>query len=432
MKNENINKDQIWSLIEKLFPIHRTLINEGFDNSLDIINEEIELMIKGYKSGEEVWDWIIPDSWNVNEAYIEDMNGNKLVDYNDSNLHLSAYSEPFSGIISHDDLLKHLNFLPDQPDAIPYNFLYYEKGWSFNIKHNSLDMFKENEYKVHIDVDKKPGELKIAECFLPGEKEDEIVFSTYLCHPSMANDNLSGVVTGVQLFKYISQIKNRKYSYRLLIMPETIGPITYLSNHEERIPRIVGGFVLYCCGTSGGLTYKKSYYGDSYIDQIAEYVCKNYEKDYNVINFFPGGSDERQYNAPGLRLPFGAVLKTPPSKFIEYHTSKDDLTLVNKESLYGTYRYLTKIIDINEMNRVYNNNYKGEPFFKKHNITYPTQQQGLKATAKAAASDAYNVKILASEIDGKNSLLDISDKWEISMEKLNEASKKLLDVGLIS
>ena len=425
MDNQNINKEQIWSLIKKLFPIHRTLINDGFDSSLDIINKELELIIKSYKSGEKVWDWIIPDAWNVNEAYIEDKDGNKLVDYNNSNLHLSAYSEPFSGKITHAELLAHLNYLTDLPDAIPYNFLYYEKDWSFNIKYNSLADFKDEEYKIHIDVDKKPGKLKIAECFLPGESKEEIVFSTYLCHPSMANDNLSGVVSGVQLFKYISQMKDRKYSYRLLIMPETIGPITYLSNNEDRIKKIIGGLVLYCCGDRGPITYKKSYNGNSYIDKISKNVCENYKKDYNVIDYFPGGSDERQYNAPGLRLPFGAVMRTPAGKFAEYHTSKDDLTVVDKESLFDTYKFLTKIVDLFEMNQVYKNNYKGEPFFKKHNITYPTQQEGLDV------SEAYNVKILASEIDGNNSLLDISNKWKISMEQLNKASKKLLEAGLI-
>jgi len=425
MKNENVIKNQIWSLMKKLFPIHRTLINDGFDNSLKIIEDELELDIKCYKSGQKVWDWIIPNSWNVNEAYIEDKSGKRLVDFKNSNLHLSAYSEAFSGMISHEELMEHINYLPEQPTAIPYNFLYYEDGWSFNISYDSLKNFKEKEYKVHIDVDEKPGELKIAECYLPGQNDDEILFSTYLCHPSMANDNLSGVVTGVQLFKYLSKLKNRKYSYRLLIMPETIGAVTYLSNHMDKIEKIIGGFVLYSCGDSSEITYKKSYSGDSYIDQVAKYACEHYKENYDIIDYFPGGSDERQFNAPGVRLPFGAIMRTPAGKFKEYHTSKDDLAVVDKESLFDTYKFLTKIVDLFEMNQVYKNNYKGEPFFKKHNITYPTQQEGLDV------SEAYNVKILASEIDGNNSLLDISNKWKISMEQLNKASKKLLDAGLI-
>ena len=425
MIDENEIKNQIWSLLEKLFPIHRTLINDGYDKSLQIIREELELEIECYKSGQKVWDWIIPNSWNVNEAYIEDKSGDRLVDFKKSNLHLSAYSEAFSGMISHEELMEHLNYLPDQPDAIPFNYLYYEQGWSFNISYESLKRFRDREYKVHIDVDERPGELQVAQCYLPGQIEDEVLFSTYLCHPSMANDNLSGVVTGVELFKHLSQFGNRKYSYRLLIMPETIGPITYLSNHMDRIEKIVGGFVLYCCGDKGNVTYKKSYAGNSYIDRVAAYVCDNYAEGHNIMEYFPGGSDERQYNAPGLRLPVGAFMRTPGGKFPEYHTSKDDLTVVSRESLFDTFRLLLKAVDVLEIDRMYTNKYMGEPFFSKHNIQYPTQLEGIDV------APSYYIKILSSEIDGSNSLLDISQKWKIPLDILAKLAGVLLEAGLI-
>ena len=425
MINENNIKNQIWSLLEKLFPVHRTLVNDGYDKSLQIIKEELELEIECYKSGQKVWDWIIPNSWDVNDAYIEDKSGNRLVDFKNSNLHLSAYSEAFSGIISHEELMKHVNYLPEQPDAIPFNYLYYEQGWSFNISHDSLKNFKEKEYKVHIDVDEKPGELKIAQCYLPGQIEDEVLFSVYLCHPSLANDNLSGVVIGVELFKYLSKLVNRKYSYRLLIMPETIGPITYLSNHMDTIEKIIGGFVLYCCGDKGNITYKKSYAGNSYVDRVAIYVCDKYTENHDIIDYFPGGSDERQYNAPGLRLPVGAFMRTNAGKFSEYHTSKDDLTVVSKESLFDTFRLLLKVVYVLETDRIYTNNYRGEPFFKKHNIRYPTQREGIDV------SEPYYIKILASEIDGNNSLLDISQKWEIPLDILSKLTKIMLKADLI-
>lgn len=417
--------DDIWELAKELFPLHRTLINKGFDQSLAIIQKRLDMKILEYPSGEPSWDWIIPDSWNVDEAYIEDSAGRRLVDLKNNNLHLSAYSQAFSGKISRDELLKHLNTLPDQPDAIPYNFLFYKEGWEFNIAHNTLSSFKDDHYVVKIAVDRRPGRLKIAECFLPGESPREIWLSTYLCHPSMGNDNISGVVTAVEVFKHLKKIQNRRFSYRLLILPESIGAVTYLSRHEDLFSRVSGGLTAYVCGDSGNITYKRSYHGHALIDQAAMHFLKHRGKPYRIRDFDAGGSDERQYNAPGVRMPFGALTRTPAGEFPGYHTSNDNLDAIGPKFLADSAEVLINIFNVLEMNRRYINNYKGEPFFSKHKITYPSHHADKHDRAK------YYVKILAHEIDGKNSLLDIADKWNLSIADLNPLIQEFLKCNLI-
>lgn len=418
-------KKEIWELAERLYPIHRTLVNEGFNKSLDIISDYLDLNILSYASGQSVYDWVIPKSWNVKEAYIENSKGVRLVDFQDNNLHLAAYSESFEGYVSHDELMSHIKYLDDQPDAIPYNYLYIDGDWIFNIRKETLSKFDDNKYKVVIEVDEKDDYLRIGEKYLPGQTEDEILITSYLCHPSMANDNVSGVVAAVEIFKQLSELENRKYSYRLLIQPETIGAVTYLSNTEESLDKVFGGFSVYCCGDDGPVTYKRSYSENSYIDRIIEFGLSQYKDNFRVKDFYPGGSDERQFNAPGVRLNFGAFTRSQAGEFSEYHTSKDTLDFISVENLIDTVESILGCIYVLEKDQKYLNNFKGEPCFSKHNISYPTQKDAINKTS------AYNVKIVTSEIDGNNTLMEISKKWNIPFDEVVATVNTLEDSDLI-
>lgn len=423
-------KDDMWELIVRLFPINRTLVNKGFRRSLEIIKEKIDIDILEYDSGDQVWDWIIPDAWDVNDAYIKDSKGNKIVDFKKNNLHLAAYSVPFSGTLTKKELVEHICTLPDHPDDIPYATLYYKKDeWKFCMAHKEWDKLRDDEiFDVHIDVDIKPGKLCIGVYYLPGEIDKEILLTSYLCHPSLANDNLSGVVVSIEAMKNLKNIKNRRYSYRLLIIPEAIGSITYLATHEDNLHKINGGYVLTCCGDSGSMTYKKSYAGDTIVDKAAEYVInQKYGKSKNNIrDFWLNGSDEQKFNAPGVRLPVGSFMRTPYSEFSEYHTSKDDLDFVSKDNLFDTLDTVLKTIFVVDNNLTLKNNYKGEPFLSKHGIYKAID---LKKPSRQSAAYIYRAMIM--EFDGTQSFLDISQKWGYRFEDICELSKDFLDAGLV-
>jgi aminopeptidase-like protein len=413
------------ALLKALFPLPRTLISDGFDQSLGILQKILPLQVFEHRTGERVWDWVIPEAWNVREATIEDSRGKRLVDYRTSNLHLSAYSVPFHGIVTKEELFKHLKSLPDFPEAIPYNNLYYRKDWQFNIAHNQLPLFQDKTYRVHIDADLRPGRLKIAECYLPGRTQEEIFFSTYMCHPSMANDNLSGVIVCTELFRHLLRLKDRKYSYRLIIIPETIGAITYLAKHGNRLKNLVGGINLYICGDPGPVTYKRSYHHNNLIDRAAALALAQRGKPYSIRPFAPLGSDERQYNAPGVRLPVGTLTRTPPTEFREYHTSKDDLSFVKPEALYDSLDALLHILQTLECNETYMNLYKGEPCFSKYKMVFESYHD-----IKNDASKNY-FRFLTNEINGRNSLLDIAEKWGVPMEDLSRLAAQFVKYGLI-
>jgi len=397
------NADSLWKLMASLYPIHRTLVNRGFQKSMEIIGREIPLRITKVPSGTKVWDWVVPDAWEVKEAYIEDMRGNRLVDFHKNNLHLAAYSVAFRGKVTRDELMKHLIWSDALPDAIPYAYEYYTHNWKFSIAKMDLSRLKDPEYTVVIDVDKKPGEMWLGDCLLPGETKQEIVLSTYLCHPSLANDSLSGVVCGVEIFKALSQIRQRRFSYRLLIVPETVGCIAYLATHEDWIPKIEGGYVLTCCGDKGPVTYKKSYFASSLIDRAALHVlqkCRG-DRSFRVQEFSPEGSDERQFNAPGVRVPFGSLMRTPYAEYAEYHTSKDDLSVVNPENLLDTVDVLLQILRVLDNNVTYKNKYRGEPFLSKHGLHIPF------ITTKDAG---FLNQVIIQETDGRQDILSIADK----------------------
>jgi aminopeptidase-like protein len=418
-------KRDMMALARRLFPIHRTLINDGYDRSLGIVGETLPLEVLQYPSGGQVWDWVIPDAWDVREAYVEDSHGRRVVDFAHSNLHLSAYSLPFSGTVSRDELLRHVKSLPDRPDAIPYNYVYYRRDWQFNMAHRDVLRLTDERYRAHIDVFERPGALKIGSCCLPGTLGREIIFSTYLCHPSLANDNLSGVVVAAELFKVLSRLPSRRYTYRLVILPETIGAITYLANHEADIPKTDGAFVVYDCGDPGAIHYKRSYFQASLVDRVASHVLRHYATGAVMLDWHPSGSDERQYNAPGVRIPAGSFMRSPPGEYLQYHTSLDTLEVLSEDALLDSVQTLYRFVQVLEADVALASCCRGEPCFSRHNMDYPSFHDDHGQEAR------YIAKHLLYEFDGTRSLLEIADRLGLPMYQVAQVAGKFQEAGLV-
>ena len=330
-------------LMIELFPICRSITGNGVRQSLQILQNHISLDISEIPSGTKVFDWTIPREWNINDAYIKNSKGEKIIDFKKSNLHVLNYSTPIRIKLSLQELLPHLHSLPDQPNVIPYRTSYYKENWGFCITHNQLINLQDDEYEVVIDSTLENGSLTYAEFFIQGESNDEVLFSCYTCHPSMCNDNLSGVVLFTFLAKHLKNL-SLKYSYRFLFIPETIGAITWLSQNESNLKKIKHGLVAYCVGDSGNSSYKKSRQGNAEIDQIVMEVLKDTGEEHKVVDFFPTGSDERQFCSPGFNLPVGALVRTFAPEFSEYHTSADNTEFVKAQYLGDTLSKYVKVI----------------------------------------------------------------------------------------
>ena len=330
-------------LMIELFPICRSITGNGVRQSLQILQNHISLNISEIPSGTKVFDWTIPREWNINNAYIKNSKGEKIIDFKKSNLHVLNYSTPIRTKLSLQELLPHLHSLPDQPNVIPYRTSYYKENWGFCITHNQLINLQDDEYEVVIDSTLENGSLTYAEFFIQGESNDEVLFSCYTCHPSMCNDNLSGVVLFTFLAKHLKNL-SLKYSYRFLFIPETIGAITWLSQNESNVKKIKHGLVAYCVGDPGNSSYKKSRQGNAEIDQIVMEVLKDTGEEHKVVDFFPTGSDERQFCSPGFNLPVGALVRTFAPEFSEYHTSADNTEFVKAQYLGDTLSKYVKVI----------------------------------------------------------------------------------------
>ncbi len=336
-------------LMVELFPICRSITGNGVRESLQILKNHIPLNVSEIPSGTEVFDWTVPREWNINDAYIKNSKGEKIVDFKKSNLHVLNYSTPIRTKLSLQELLPHLHSLPNQPNVIPYRTSYYKENWGFCITHDQLINLQDEEYEVVIDSTLENGSLTYAEFFIQGKSDDEVVFSCYTCHPSMCNDNLSGVVLFTFLAKNLKNL-SLKYSYRFLFIPETIGAITWLSQNEANLKKIKHGLVAYCVGDPGNSSYKKSRQGNAEIDQVVMEVLKNTGDDHKVVDFFPTGSDERQFCSPGFNLPIGALVRTFAPEFSEYHTSADNTEFVKAEYLADTLSKYVKVISKLEEN----------------------------------------------------------------------------------
>ena len=406
-------------LMNTLFPICRSITGNGVRESFNIIKQIINLQITEIPTNTKVFDWTVPKEWNISDAYIADLSGNKIIDFKKSNLHVVSYSIPINKIISIEELKTHIHTIPEKPDTVPYLTTYYNEDWGFCMSHNDFLNLKDPEYKILIDSKLENGFMTMGEYYIPGEISDEFLISCYICHPSMCNDNLSGVVLTTFLAKYLSGQK-LKYSYRFLFVPETIGSISWISLNEQNLCKIKHGLVATCLGDPGSSTYKRSKSGNSEIDKTVEFVLKNSSSDYNILDFFPTGSDERQFCSPAFNLNVGSLMRTPYAKFIQYHTSDDNLDFVKSEYIVDSFLKYLKTIFVIENNKKYvNMNPKCEPQLGKYGLHRYLGGQKNKQESELA------MFWLLSFSDGFTDLIDISEKSQLSFEIVSEAAKKL-------
>ena len=422
----NIMGTDIYSLCEKLFHINRSITGDGLRETLTIIKRELpRLKIHEIPSGTKCFDWTIPKEWNLREAYILDPEGNKIVDFKENNLHVVGYSVSIDKSLSLSELNRHLYSLAKFPDAIPYITSYYGETWGFCLPHSQREQLKDGKYKVYIDSNLKDGSLTYAELLIKGKCEQEIFLSTYICHPSMANDNLSGPSLITYLAKYIQKIKNRRYSYRIIFIPETIGSIMYLSKNIEHLKKyVVAGFNVTCVGDNNNYSYLPSRKGKTLADKVALHVLKHLVHNIKEYSFLDRGSDERQYNYPGVDLPVCSVMRTKYGEFDEYHTSLDNLAYISPDGLNGSYEVYRKIIESIENNYTYMLNELCEPQLGKRGL-YPT------VSTKKTHAIVNNMMNFLVYCDGKLDLVEIAEKVKTPIWDLYDIANGLISNKLI-
>jgi aminopeptidase-like protein len=421
--------NEIHKFAKELWPINRSITGEGVRETLAKIKKEHlpNLNIKSVPSGTKVFDWVVPPEWHVSKAYIISPEGNKICDFSINNLHLLGYSIPFRGRMKLEELQKHLYSLPEKPTAIPYITSYYEQRWGFCLTQEKRDSLEDGEYEVVIDSKLFAGQLNYGELILPGESDQEVFLSTYICHPSMANNELSGITVTTYLAKWLSELKLRRYTYRFVFIPETIGSITYLSkNYINLKKKVVAGFNISCVGDERSYSYLPSRNGNTISDKVAKHVLKWIDPDYKSYTYLDRGSDERQYCAPGIDLPIASILRTKYEQYPEYHTSLDNLdSVVTPKGLDGGYWALRKALEIVEKNKIYKVNILCEPQMGKRGL-YPT------LSTKKSKSEVTTMMNLLSFCDAEHSLIDIAEKINLPAWDLYELIEKLISHDLIS
>lgn len=409
-------------LCEKLFPICRSITGDGFRKSLAIIKNDVQLddlQFFEVATGTQCFDWEVPEEWNIKDAYIITPDGNKICDFKVCNLHVVGYSTPINQKISLEMLQNHLYSLPNQPDAIPYITSYYQKRWGFCITEQQRAMLKPGSYQVYIDSELTAGSLTYGEMIIAGETEQEVFLSSYLCHPSMANNELSGPVVTAFLAKWLLSLPSRKYTYRIIIIPETIGSITYLSRHYKTMKEnIIAGFNITCVGDDRAYSYLPSRTGDTLADQVAKHVLAHTHPEYVSYSFLDRGSDERQYCSSGIDLPVCSIMRTKYGCYPEYHTSLDDLELVTASGLLGSYRVLKKAIQCLESNETLATTVLGEPQLGKRGL-YPT------IGTKEGEAKVQNMMNFLAYCDGVSSNLEIAEKIKVPLWELVDIINQL-------
>ena len=417
----------MFHLAERLYPICRSITGNGFRQSLAIIREVLpEIQVTEIPSGTQVFDWTVPKEWNIRGGWIKKKSGETVVDFMDSNLHVMGYSLPVHATVSRDELLEHVYTIPDQPELIPYVTSYYQERWGFCMSDKQKQALTDDEYEVMIDSTLEDGSLTYGELVLPGESQDEILFSTYLCHPSMANDELSGPCVQTELVKFIKSQPKHKYTYRFLWIPETIGSITYLSNHWEMLQKHVkAGFVLSCVGDNRTYSIVYSKYADTLADRVLENVLKFHYPDFKRYSFLERGSDERQYGSAGIDLPVCGFCRSKYQNFPEYHTSADNMNLISPEGLAGAYEVMVKVVNALENNGYYQMACKCEPQLGKRGL-YPT------ISRKGSNYSVRTMQHFIAYADGRNDLIGISNLLGTPVDELIPIKNKLMEHQLLT
>ena len=419
----------IHDFAKQLWPINRSITGEGVRKTLSLISEHLPMLkIQSEASGTKVFDWVVPKEWNVEEAYIVTPSGKKICDFSRNNLHLVGYSVPFKGNLTLKELKEHLYTLPAQPDAIPYITSYYEERWGFCISQKEFNNLENGTYKVLIKSNFLNGEINYGELLIKGKSDKEIFLSTYICHPSMANNELSGITVVTYLAKWLVELEKKEFSYRIIFVPETIGSITYLSKkYEDMRNKIIAGFNVSCIGDDRAYSYLPSRNGKSLSDLIAKHVLKWTDTNFVEYTWFDRGSDERQYCAPGIDLPIASIFRTKYGEYPEYHTSLDDLqNVVTPKGLDGGYWVLRKCIELIEKNKTYNTTVLGEPQMSKRDGLYPS------ISTKKTNKEVNLMMDFISMCDGKTSLVEIANLLNLPAWDLYDLIKKLKFYNLIS
>lgn len=414
------NGKTMYALADRMFPICRSITGNGFRESLEMLREAVpEMKVYEVPTGTEVFDWTVPKEWNIRGGGIYRLNGDKVIDFKDSNLHIVGYSLPIDKVVSREELMEHVYTMPDQPDWIPYVTSYYKERWGFCMSENQKQTMTDEEYHVVIDSSLEDGSLTYGELIIPGQTEDEVLITTYLCHPSMANDELSGPVVMTELIKYVQQMKDRRYTYRFVINPETIGAITYISrNLDALLKNVKAGFVLSCVGDERTYSYIATKYGDTLADRVLKNVLQFHFPEYHQYSFLYRGSDERQYGSAGVNLPVCGFCRSKYTQFPEYHTSADNMDLISPEGLQGAYDVMVKVIMALENNYYYAMTCQCEPQLGKRGL-YPT------ISYKGSHDDVNVIRDFTAYADGSHDLIDVSNIINVPINVLIDIKNKL-------
>jgi aminopeptidase-like protein len=413
------------SFVEELFPICRSITGDGIRETLRRIGERIPLELHEVSSGTPVFDWTVPKEWNIREAYIEDPGGRRVVDFRDHNLHVVGYSVPVDARMPLSELREHIHTLPDRPGLIPYRTSYYNESWGFCMAHEQFEQLPDGEYVVRIDSSLETGSLTYGELVLAGDSEAEVLISCHCCHPSLANDNLSGIALATQLAQHLSGVQ-RRHTYRFLFVPGTIGAISWLALNEQRVNNIQHGLVVTCVGDAGQPTYKRSRRSSAMIDRAAAHVLQHSGQPHRIVDFSPYGYDERQYCSPGFDLAVGSLSRTPHGEYPEYHTSGDDLDFVRASCLADSLSLYLQVLDILENDGEFRNlSPKGEPQLGRRGL-YPS------VGAQGVGSELMARLWVLNLSDGRHSLLDVAERSGLPFREVKEAARVLSESGLLA
>jgi aminopeptidase-like protein len=413
-------------LIAELFPICRSITGDGVRATLRRVAELLPLVTHEVPSGTPVFDWSVPKEWNIRDAYIADSRGERVVDFRRSNLHVVSYSAPVRRRMALAELRPHLFTLPEQPERTPYRTSYYQESWGFCLPHRQLAELRDEEYEVVIDSTLADGSLTYGECLIPGELQDEVLISCHVCHPSLANDNLSGLALATAMAGNLAERARRRYSYRFLFIPGTIGSITWLARNPEAAARVRHGFVVTCVGDGGQVTYKRSRRGQAPIDRAFAHVLRQSGRPHRVIDFFPYGYDERQYCSPGFNLPVGCLMRSQHGTFPEYHTSGDNLEFVRPEALEDSLALALEVVDVLERDERYRST---NPFCEPQ-----LGKRGLYGSVGGYSPQQYQLAMLwvLNLADGEHSLLDTAERAEVPFALVADIAARLVEHGLLA
>ncbi|MDH3981535.1 MAG: DUF4910 domain-containing protein [Kiritimatiellaceae bacterium] len=417
---------KMYELVKRLYPICRSITGDGVRKTLQTVGEHIPLDVYDVPTGTQVFDWAVPDEWNIRDGWIKNPAGEKIVDFKQLNLHVLNYSEPVHKTVSLDELKDHLFTLPDHPEWVPYRTSYHNRNWGFCIAHENVQTLEEGEYEVFIDSDLVPGSLTYGELFIPGKTEDEVLFVTHVCHPSLCNDNLSGIAVATALAQNLLML-DLNYSYRFLFLPATIGAITWLSRNEDKLDRIEHGLVLCLLGDREKFHYKKSRQGNAEIDRIVERVLRQSDKPFQTLEFYPYGYDERQFCSPAFDLPVGRLSRAVHGEFPEYHSSADNLDFISEASMQESLDLLEQVVKkIEGAEKYINLKPACEPQLGRRGL--------FKAIGGQSETKDFQMALLwvLNLSDGSQSLEDIAEQSGLDMDILQAAVAELLKTDLLA